>query len=94
MTDNVEFTTIAVPITAARLAILRDIASGQNVTAEVYLAELARCAVAARETRDEIVSLHEQRKTDAEIARALGYTNAQVAQRRRRYGLPANRKAL
>lgn len=59
-----------------------------------YTAELAIAASANKVPRDQdpLVIAWRSGMTDAEIARQLGATNLSVATRRRRYGLPANRR--
>jgi hypothetical protein len=59
-----------------------------------YTAELAIAAASNKVPRDHdpLVISWRAGATDAEIARQLGATNLSVATRRRRYGLPANRR--
>ncbi|TXK17391.1 hypothetical protein [Homoserinibacter sp. GY 40078] len=59
-----------------------------------YVADL--CAVAASTSvpfdSDPVLQLWRARYTDAQIAARLSMTNSAVSSRRRRYGLPANRR--
>ena len=59
-----------------------------------YTAELALAASSASipQDADPVVIAWRSGLTDAEIGRKLNLTNSSVASRRRRYGLPANRR--
>lgn len=59
-----------------------------------YAAELVVSAAGSRNPPDSdpLVSIWRTGATDAEIGRRLNMTNNSVAERRRRYRLPANRR--
>jgi len=71
---------------------LFDIARQRGTTVEAVLVGAA--ATVAREWRhplaSKIAELHAEQMSDADIALALGMTNAQIANRRRAMGLLAN----
>ena len=88
-----ERVTVTVPVQIRELMVLREVAAAHRQTPEQYLAWLVRNIVAGQVTHNEVAREWARGKSDAEIARALDMTNAQVRDRRYRLGLPANRKA-
>lgn len=82
---------VLLPLTTVQA--LTEVAAGRGMTASQWLATQARHVTLGVEQRDTVVRLHAHGFTDAEIARRLNMTNSQVATRRRRYGLAANRAA-
>lgn len=83
--------TLAVPMSVREAVALRELAAAQRMTAENYLGWIVQNLVSAEVRNDQVVRLWAQGYRDRQIAATLGMTNAQVADRRRRAGLPANR---
>jgi hypothetical protein len=83
---------VQVPIRVDRYARLAQIAQGRgHDTVAEYLASLVDLLVETRPAANTLEVMALQGYRDAEIAKHLDQTNAYVATRRRRLGIPANR---
>ena len=87
-----EMVSLQVNLVAKTALVLQELAAGVGMTPEQWLANQARAAVLGRMSEATLTRLYMKGCTDAEIAREMGLTNQQVAVRRRRLKLPANRR--